>query len=193
MNWPDHCNELLNLCAKWDSPLGPFLRPEDVRREMSQFAEKLGSEAAPYLAEFLKQQDRSFFEHLQPLSEFAELFLGRYPELVDGLLQCLEASGPVLVVELLGASRAAGVSETLIKVVDLKSANPELQIALFGALGELGDAHAWSFLRSLDEGAFAPDVRNEIEVAKRNVKARQESSLTESAVNKASKQPESER
>ena len=169
----DHCNELRSLCAKWDSPLGPFLRPEDVRREMSQVAEKLGSGAAPYLAEFLKEQDRSSFGHLQPLSEFAQLYLERYPEFVDVLLQCLEASGPALVIELLGASGAAGVSAKLIRVVDLKGASLELQIALFGALGELGDSHAWSFLRSIDEGGFAAGVRNEIEVARRNVKAMQ--------------------
>ena len=163
------CAELLKLCGKWDLPLGPFLTQDDIDDEMVEFAEKLGPKSAAQVAECLKVQESSSFEHIVVLCEFVSIYMRRFPTFVVSLLQQIDASGPPIVVEFLGLSKAPGVSQRLIEVIDLKVANEDLQISFLGALRNLRDDAAIDFLYSLDESIYSEKVRNVIAIAKHSL------------------------
>ncbi len=50
------CERLLSLCEKWGIPLGAFLTHDDVCREMREFVEEIGPDAAKSLADCLIRQ-----------------------------------------------------------------------------------------------------------------------------------------
>lgn len=134
----------------WDLPMGPFNETADIANDMSRFADLLGDEQADEFVKSLLWQIDHKYPHLEVVYEFLDIYLQKYRQsIVAAAIKYLTPQGPLLLVEMLGASKDETIVDLLVKTIDLASATEELLIALIGAIGEIGGIEALKELQNL--------------------------------------------
>ncbi|MCP4131257.1 MAG: HEAT repeat domain-containing protein [bacterium] len=155
---------------RWDFPLGPFISEEEVRVEMTQFAKQLGEKDSDDFVEALLWMLENEFPHVEVAYEFVDIYTQNYGDaLAQALLKNITPRGPELLVELIGPTKSRDAVKVLEKTLSIETAEPELLIALIGALGEIGGEEAVSFLNRVKELQLPGEVGEELEIAFKNI------------------------
>ncbi len=173
---PDIAGRLRNLAEDWDNWPNPFSRFaswQDMRRDMEREAKALGpSQALPVVgtATRMAQSDDPCCEAMM---EFAELYAWLHPDdMREALARELGPDGPVAVVEILGTVGDSETVELLAGTIEIGTAPADLQIALAGALGEIGGEAARRQLSDWARQDLADRVHEGIRIALRNIDVR---------------------
>jgi hypothetical protein len=161
--------EFRNRLASWQN-LGPLREVDDLRREMAAAAGAMSGADSDMVAATLVALARDGEgSTLDALCDFLAFFADSHPRALGAaLLARLDASGPPVLVEQIGATGHPDAVTHLRDGLDLQRASEPLLIALASTLGELGGDDAAAFLDDLAALAALPaSVRDEIAVARR--------------------------
>ena len=173
---PDITGRLRNLAEDWDSWPNPFSRFsswQDMRRDMEREARALGPSQALPVVGTAARMALSDDPCCEAMMEFAELYAWLHPnDMRAALARELGSDGPAAVVEILGTVGDSGTVELLADTIDFGTAPADLQVALAGALGEIGGAAARRQLSNWAQRDLTDRVHEEIAIALRNIEIR---------------------
>ena len=154
----------------WAGPLGPFRSMEELDNARLRFAREIGTEGLDACIREVSAWGRDDPLTNEYVTEAVDFFLrvvelGHGRALSEAVMRLLRSDGPPALLDIWGLCGSREQTTDVLRIVNRFSGDEDLNLALAGALGDIGGAGAVEALQQIRAQAQGEELVSDVDLA----------------------------